>query len=257
MLAAVILLAAGWLIVGQMKAQSGLAQIQRRGVLWVGLDASFPPFEALNAQGQVFGLDADIAHAIAADLGVEVAFVNIGFDGLYDALKAGKVDLLISGLPADAHLTQDVAYSQPYFNAGLMLVTTRADIHSVADLAGQTVAVEWGSLADMEARQLRRTIPTLQIDARPDSASALGAEIAIVDGVSALLNPQVKMVATLSETWYVAAVAVDNQALLQRVNRTLDRLKQDAPAPCGLRVPHFLADYPPELSACYQPANGK
>lgn len=241
----------------QMKAQSGLAQIQRRGVLRVGLDASFPPFETLNAQGQVFGLDADIAHAIAADLGVEATFVNIGFDGLYDALKAGKVDILLSGLPADAHLTQDVAYSEPYFNAGLVLVTTRADINSLADLAGQSVAVEWGSLADMEARQLRRTIPTLQIDARPDSASVLQAQIAIVDGVSALLNPQMKVAATLSDTWYVGAVTLENQALLQQVNRTLARLKQDAPAPCGLRVPHFLADYPPELAACYQPANSE
>ena len=137
-----------------------LAQIRRRGTLQVGLDASFPPFETIDANGQIVGLDVDIARAIAADLGVEAEFVNIGFDGLYDALLARRVDFIISGLPYDPHWTQDVAYSTNYFNAGQVLVT-RADepaINTVEDLAGHTVAVEWGSQAEMEARRLAREL---------------------------------------------------------------------------------------------------
>ena len=49
-----------------------LADIRRRGTLRVGLDASFPPFEMLSENNQVVGLDADIARAIGADLGVNV-----------------------------------------------------------------------------------------------------------------------------------------------------------------------------------------
>ena len=108
----------GWIAYQRWQGRSGLAEIRQRGVLRVGLDASFPPFESLDEDGQVVGLDADIARAIADDLGVEVQFVNIGFDGLYDALLIKRVDVLLSGLPVDPYRTGDVAYSANYFNAG-------------------------------------------------------------------------------------------------------------------------------------------
>ena len=76
-----------------------LAQIQQRGTLRVGLDASFPPFENIAADGQIVGLDVDIAQAIATDLGVEPELVNIGFDGLYDALLARRVIWLFPACP--------------------------------------------------------------------------------------------------------------------------------------------------------------
>jgi len=59
-----------------------LAEIRRRGTLRVGLDASFPPFETIDEDNQIVGLDVDIARAIAADIGVELELVNIGFDGI-------------------------------------------------------------------------------------------------------------------------------------------------------------------------------
>jgi ABC-type amino acid transport substrate-binding protein len=38
----------------------------------VGLDASFPPFETIDAAGQITGFDPELAQIIAADLGVRV-----------------------------------------------------------------------------------------------------------------------------------------------------------------------------------------
>jgi polar amino acid transport system substrate-binding protein len=197
-----------------------LAEIRRRGTLRVGLDASFPPFETVDANGQIVGLDVDIAQAIAADVGVKVELVNIGFDGLYDALLARRVDLVISGLPYDPLRTQDVAYTVNYFNAGQVLVTRAEDdeaIKTVEDLAGRKVAVEWGSQAEMEARRLQNlpsppsplpkgegrraegessnptTISTTLTVLRQDSAAAAleavrngQADAAIVDAPSAL-----------------------------------------------------------------------
>jgi len=216
----------GWTAYQHWQAQSGLAEIQRRGVLRVGLDASFPPFESLDEDGQVVGLDADIARAIATDLAMDVEFVNIGFDGLYDALLIERVDMLLSGLPVDPYRTRDVAYSLNYFNAGQVLVTRRDDIQSVDDLMGQTVAVEWGSLADMEARRLQKTIANLQTNPQPDARSALQFDIAIVDGVSALGNSQLRIVEYLSDEWYAAAVSVENSALLAEINKTLERMRE-------------------------------
>ena len=55
------------------------------------MDASYPPFEVVDEQGSYRGLDVDLAQALASRWGVEVAFVNIAFDGLYDALLARQV----------------------------------------------------------------------------------------------------------------------------------------------------------------------
>ncbi|HXV43637.1 MAG TPA: transporter substrate-binding domain-containing protein, partial [Anaerolineae bacterium] len=151
-----LLLSLGFWFLLSPRDDGSLAEIQRRGTLRVGLDASFPPFETVDANGQIVGLDVDIAQAIAADLGVEAEFVNIGFDGLYGALLARRVDLIISGLPYDPRWTQNVAYTTNYFNAGQVLVIRANDptINSVEDLPGRTVTVEWGSQAEMEGRQL-------------------------------------------------------------------------------------------------------
>jgi ABC-type amino acid transport substrate-binding protein len=213
-----------------------LADIQQRGTLRVGLDASFPPFEMIDANDRIVGLDVDIGRAIAADLGVEAEFVNIGFDGLYDALLARRVDIIISGLPYDPRWTQDVAYTRNYFNAGQMLVTKAENdaINAVEDLAGRTVAVEWGSQADMEGRRLAGEIEGLTLLRQPSAADALEAlfsgqaDAAIVDGVSGVsaFPRGLKVVTYLSDDWYVAAVHRESEALLAAVNKSLAGLEE-------------------------------
>lgn len=217
-----------------------LAEVRQRGSLRVGLDASFPPFESLTPDGRVVGLDADIARAIAADLGVEAEFVNIGFDGLYDALLARRVDLVISSLPHDPRRTRDVAYTRNYFNAGQALVTRAGfgAIKTEADLAGRVVAVEWGSQAHMEGLRLARKEQAAgrQIDLRRyhTAAEALAAllggeaEAAIVDAPSAVaaLGRGLQIVTYVSDEWYAAAVHIDSRELLAAVNKSLAGLEE-------------------------------
>ena len=213
-----------------------LVEIQRRGRLRVGLDASFPPFEAINADSQIEGLDVDIAQVIAADLGVELELVNIGFDGLYDALLARRVDMIISGLPYDPRWTKDVAYTVNYFNGGQVLLTPAgvSEIYSAEDLAGHTVAIEWGSQADMEGRRLAREIANISLVRQSSAAGAVAAVLnneanaAIVDAVTGLsvAPKEVRIVTYLTDEWYAAAVHIESQALLEAVNQSLTRLRE-------------------------------
>ena len=215
-----------------------LTEIQRRGTLRVGLDASFPPFETINADGQIVGLDIDIARAVAADLGVELELVNIGFDGLYDALLARRADLIISSLPYDPHWTEDVAYTTNYFNAGQVLVTPDDEltIATAEDLAGRTVAVEWGSQADMEARRLEKELDNLTLTRHATAGESLvallsgQADAAIVDGVSGVsaASGGLKIQTYLTDEWYAAAVHIESRELLNAVNATLTRLEESS-----------------------------
>jgi ABC-type amino acid transport substrate-binding protein len=223
-----------------------LDRVQATGELRVGLDASFPPFESLDAAGNVVGFDADLARAVATRLGAEPVFVNIGFDGLYDALLANRVDVVISGLPYDPRWTQDVIYSQPYFNAGQVLVVRAGDSASAGSasgapmpelLAGRTVAVEWGSQADMEARRLKQTITDLKTLPQPTAQDALNAlvagqaDAAIADAVSVYQfmsanGGQVRLVETLTDEPYVIATRIKSRRLAQAADDALTGLRE-------------------------------
>ena len=84
----------------------------------------------------------------------------MGYDGLYDSLKADQVDVVISALLVDPSRLGDVRYARHYFNAGLVLVSPASNpLNSMDDLPGYALAFEYASDADLEARRwLRRSI---------------------------------------------------------------------------------------------------
>lgn len=142
--------------------------IQARGTWRVGLDPSFPPFDLLDSNGQPAGYDVALAGALAARWGVQLELHTIGFDSLLDAVRTGQVDSVVSAYPYDPRLTRDVRFSSPYFEAGIRLAVrvapeATASITDVADLAGRTVAVEWGSIGDLVGRRLQQGEPTLHL----------------------------------------------------------------------------------------------
>ncbi len=138
--------------------------MQQQRTWRVGIDPSFPPFEQLDANGKPVGYDIDLARQMASAWGLQVQIVAIGFDSLLDALQTGQVDSVISALPYDERLTQNVTYSAPYFEAGIRLVVRKdSSIQTVAQLANRKIAVELGSTGDMVGRRLQRETPTLQL----------------------------------------------------------------------------------------------
>lgn len=165
--------------------------IQERGVWRVGMDPSFPPFEMLDEAGRPVGYDVDLAHTIADRLGVRVEIVAMGFDGLVDAVQVGRIDSVISALPFDPRLTQDVRYTSSYFEAGTRLVVAEGSaIASVDDLGRRRVAVEWGSAGDAEVRRLQRDDPSVERlyfptpDEAIDSLVAGESDALVIDGVT-------------------------------------------------------------------------
>src|SRR3970040_543511 len=69
------------------------------GQLLLGSDIAYAPLEFYQTGTETpDGLDVDLAKAIAEALGVQVEFVNSGFDGLNEALKSDEFDVVMSGL---------------------------------------------------------------------------------------------------------------------------------------------------------------
>lgn len=133
------------------------AAMQERGTWRVGMDPSFPPFEMLDETGKPVGYDVDLAQAMAAAWGLDAEIVAMGYDSLPDALWAAKIDAIVSAYPYDERATRDMAFSAPYFDAGLRFaVLAGSPVTSTENLDGLRLAVEWGSLGDMIGRRLQR-----------------------------------------------------------------------------------------------------
>ncbi len=221
-----------------------LDRILEAGVLRVGMDASYPPFEYLE-EGNLVGLDVDLGRELAARLGVEAHFVaNLSYDGLYDALTADVVDVVISALYVDPARMADFAYSRSYFNAGEVLVVQAeiADISGMADLAGRTLAVEWGSEGDVIARHWARRLAGLTVLPCPTAAEALArvassqADAALVDHLSALAGigqgmPLEVVGDPVTDELYAVAVRREDGALLRAINGALTAMEEDGTLP--------------------------
>jgi polar amino acid transport system substrate-binding protein len=128
-------------------AKSGEATVYK-----VGMNAEYPPFESVDASGNIIGFDPDIMAAIAEETGFEYELVNTRWDGIFVALQSGEFDAVISAATIKPERAEIVDFSDPYFNAGQMIAVRMQDkdqITGVADLDGRKVGVQLGTTGDM------------------------------------------------------------------------------------------------------------
>ena len=63
-----------------------------------GIDANFPPFAFVGADGKPSGFDVEAMDWIAKDLGVEVTHQPMEWDGIVTSLVTKKIDIIASGM---------------------------------------------------------------------------------------------------------------------------------------------------------------
>jgi ABC-type amino acid transport substrate-binding protein len=230
---------AGVLLLGRRDATS--ARIRQSGVWRVAMDPSFPPFESIDpATGRPIGLDVDLVNAIAARWGVRAEIVSVGFDELVDAVAARRVDSAVSALPVFDWRTQEVSFSAPYVQAGIVLaVPPDSAVRSLDDLAGKRVAAEWGSEGDSQARDLQKRLEGRldlvlreSADAAMEAAAGGEADAVVTDAISLALYDKnggtfVVLGAPLRSDPYVIVVPAGAPQLLADLNRALESLEQD------------------------------
>ena len=123
---------------------SRLASILQGGRLRVGFDPDTLPWTYLSSRGEVIGFDAEMAHALALQLGVRLEFVRLATrEGTLAALDSGAIDIVMSGTRASTRQAAVVAYSQPYAE------------EAVAFLVEDYRREEFAELASLRARRLR------------------------------------------------------------------------------------------------------
>jgi polar amino acid transport system substrate-binding protein len=226
------------LLVGCRAENPTWERIEETGILRVGLDPTYPPFEIVDDNG-LYGLDVDLAQAIAAELGLEAEFVYFGYDGLYDALATEQVDVLMSALVIAPEKTRDFAYSEPYFNAGEILIVPQSEteIAGMVDLNGRTLAVELGALGHVEANTWANRLADLTVlpfSSAEEAVTAVAtgqANAVLIDAISGRLalqnQPSLKYLpdpVTIEPFAFV--VRIEDNLLLEKLNDSLKQLNE-------------------------------
>src|SRR3990172_2934272 len=94
---------------------SGVAELED-GKLTVGSDIAYAPIEFyIEGTETPDGLDIDLAKALAQVLGVEVEFVNSGFDGLIGALGTEDFDVIMSAMTVTDERSKEIDFV-PYIS---------------------------------------------------------------------------------------------------------------------------------------------
>jgi polar amino acid transport system substrate-binding protein len=128
--------------------------IRSKGALTVAADATYPPNEFIAPDGHtVVGMDADLAKALSAKMGLEAKVVNATFDSIIPGLAARKYDLGMSSF-TDTKERQKTVDFVTYFSAGTSFYVKAhggPTIASLADLCGHKVAVEKGTTQAADA----------------------------------------------------------------------------------------------------------
>ena len=148
------LVAAGTaLVIGTLLAPVASAQspddIKKKGTLTVGMLVDFPPYGTVDSSNQPDGYDADVAKALAKDLGVKLNLVPVTGPNRIPYLLTNKVDLLVASLAVTPERAKQVQFSKPYSAATIVLYgAKKLPIKAPADLKGVRVAVARASTQD-------------------------------------------------------------------------------------------------------------
>lgn len=110
-------------------------------------EATYPPFEYIDAKGEMHGFDIDVANALCKQINVTCTFSNQPWDSLIPSLKLGKFDALIGAMNITPARQEQVDFTDPYYATTGSFITLRSAPVEVSPegLKDRVVGVQGGS----------------------------------------------------------------------------------------------------------------
>lgn len=213
------------------------------GVLSVGADVAYPPFEDFAEDGTTpIGFDVDIITAVADKLGLKVNIINTAWDGIFAGIGV-NYDVACSAITITPERQETMLFSTPYIN-NYQSVVLRADddteIASFNDLEGKTIAVQKETTSDILMSDYKSTgTINVQIVANEKITSCftqlLNGEVdaVVVDSTVAdgFLNSsddyKIVYKDTAEAEQFGIAISVDNPELQKAINEALAELEAE------------------------------
>lgn len=208
------------------------------GKLTMATNAFFPPYEFYEGD-KIVGIDAEIAEAIAAKLGLELVINNMEFNSIITAVTTGAADFGLAGMTVTEDRLLEVDFSTSYAKGVQAIVVKEGSaITSYDDLAAEGAAykigVQLGTTGDIYASDEfgdrvtqynngNEAVLALQsgdIDCIIIDNEPAKAFVAANEGLAVLDS-------TYADEDYAACFAQENDALREAVNNAIEELIMD------------------------------
>ena len=204
------------------------------GTLVMATNAEFPPYEYYE-DGDIVGIDVEIAKAIAAKLGMELQIEDMAFDAIIPAVTSGKADFGAAGMTVQEERQRSVEFTDTYANSNqVAIVKEDSDITGSDALAGKIIGVQLGTTGDALATEIKdatverynkgleavQSLTQGKIDAVVIDQATAEAFVKKTEGIKILEEK-------MSEEEYAIAIKKGNMELVEKMNEAIKELKEE------------------------------
>ncbi|MGV8806092.1 MAG: transporter substrate-binding domain-containing protein [Polaromonas sp.] len=141
-------------------AQDALARVKQAGVLKVGTETAFAPFDFIK-EGEHTGLNVDVFNEVAKDMGVKLEWVTLPWEGVLPGLETSKFDMVAGPATITKARLERYRFSVPVAEATAAFLKRKGDasVMKPADVAGKTVGGGKSSSQLAQAKAYGDTLP--------------------------------------------------------------------------------------------------
>ncbi|MBS0969730.1 arginine ABC transporter substrate-binding protein [Chimaeribacter arupi] len=203
-------------------------------------EASYPPFEFMDANNTMQGFDIDLAKALCQEMQANCTFTNQAFDSLIPSLKFRRFDAVISGMDITPERLKQVAFTKPYYDNSALFIAQKGKFADLAALKGKRVGMQNGSTHQKFLTEKHPEITPVPYDSYQNAVLDLkNGRLDAVFGDTAVVNEWLKQNPNLGAvgdkvtdaayfgTGLGIAVRQQNTELLTKLDAALAKVKQD------------------------------
>lgn len=198
-------------------------------------EAGFAPYEFYQ-NGEIVGVDIDIAKEIAKELGKELVVKDVSFDFLINEVKSGKADFAAAGISITDERKKQVDFTDEYTVSNQVVVVKKdSPITSFDEISNKKIAVQLGTVADLYVSDNYPDATLVQHKkylSAVEDIKAGKADCLIMDELPAKeiveANTELKIMdGVLFQDRYGMIVKKGNDKLRKQINKVLKRLVED------------------------------
>lgn len=198
-------------------------------------EAGFAPYEYYE-NGEVVGVDVDIAREIAKYLGKTLVVKDIAFDSIINEVKTGKADFGAAGISYSDDRAKNVDFSINYaVSKQVVIVNNNSSITNVNGISNKKIAVQLGSIADTfvtEKYKSANVVRQKKYLAAIEDLKTGKVDCVVMDELPAKeivsKNEGIKILdGSLTNDSYGMVVKKGNKELLDAINIVLQKLKDE------------------------------
>lgn len=124
-------------------------EVAADGVLNVGTNPPFAPFEFKDSQGELIGVELDLARAVASVMGMDFQADDMDFAMILPAVSAGSLDVGASGFTDNEERRQSFDFVN-FLYAGVQWATQPGADVDPDNACGLTVSVQRTTVSDTD-----------------------------------------------------------------------------------------------------------